>query len=253
VRFGLLVALVAGLGTAMLVVGPDQHGLTALITGAPVLAPLAAVLASAALVPALAPRTLLAAVGGALFGALAGTVYVLLGVTLGATVAFLVGRVLGRDFVVGVLHRRPALRGRLGLLERVVQRWGLLSVVVLRLIPLIPFGLANYACGTTGLRRRDFAVGTLLGAAPATVAYALLGAAATHHDTATMALASGVALALGVAGTIGTALVWRHRHRLAPETATGPAAEAEPAAPARGRLSPAYAAEVPPRPGRTGG
>ena len=210
VRFAALVLLVVGLGLVMLLAGPDRTHLTALISGSPVLAPVTAVLASALLVPAMAPRTLLAAVGGALFGAAAGTAYVLAGVTLGATAAFLVGRALGRDFVA------PRLRGRMGLVEAAVTRRGLLSVIVLRLIPLVPFGLANYAFGTTRLRRREFALGTLLGAAPATAAYALLGAATVRRDAGAIAVATAVVVSLGLAGTIGTVLVWRRRPRQRP-------------------------------------
>lgn len=211
VRFAALVVLVAGLGLVMLLAGPDRAHLTALISRSPVLAPVTAVLASALLVPALAPRTVLAAVGGALFGAAAGTAYVLAGVTLGATVAFGVGRVLGRDFVA------PRLRGRMGLVEAAVTRHGLLAVIVMRLIPLVPFGLANYAFGTTGVRRRQFVLGTLVGAAPATLAYALLGAAAMRRDATSMAVATAVVVTLGVAGSIGTVLVWRRRPRRVPE------------------------------------
>jgi uncharacterized membrane protein YdjX (TVP38/TMEM64 family) len=172
-----------------------------------VVAPLVAVIGSALLVAAITPRTLLAFVGGALFGTTAGTVYVLAGVTAGAGLAFGIGRLLGRDFVSG--H----LRGRFAMVERAVAERALTSVLVCRLIPIVPFGISNYAFGTASVRTMPYLVGTIVGAAPATVAYAGLGAA-TMHGNATGVTYAGVAVAmLGIGGAIGTYLVWRRRPR----------------------------------------
>jgi uncharacterized membrane protein YdjX (TVP38/TMEM64 family) len=207
VRFGLLVVLVAGLGGLMLVHHPSRHTLLHVVAHSRLVAPLVAVVGSAVLVAALTPRTLLAFVGGALFGTVAGAGYVLAGVTAGATLAFLVGRMLGRDFVLS--H----LRGRFALVEQAVARRALRSVLICRLIPLVPFGVSNYALGTASVRLLPYVGGTLVGALPATVAYAALGAATMRGD-ATGATVAGTAVAtLGVGGAIGTYLVWRRRPR----------------------------------------
>jgi uncharacterized membrane protein YdjX (TVP38/TMEM64 family) len=205
VRFGVLVAIVAGLGLMTLLAHPSRHGLVAAVHHSQLMAPMVAVSGSALLVAALTPRTLLSFVGGALFGTMAGTGYVLLGVTAGAVLAFGVGRILGRDFVAG--H----LRGRFALMEQAVARRALLAVLVSRLIPLVPFGISNYALGTASVRFRSYLIGTLVGATPATVAYAALGAAAMRGDS-TGTVWAGVAVGvLGVGGAIGTYLVWRRR------------------------------------------
>jgi uncharacterized membrane protein YdjX (TVP38/TMEM64 family) len=209
-RFGVLVTLVAGLGVLALANRPSRHGLLATVHHHHLVAPLIAVIGSAVLVVALTPRTLLAFVGGALFGTLAGTGYVLVGVTAGALLAFCTGRFLGRDFVAS--H----LRGRVALVERAVARRALLAVTVSRLIPLVPFGISNYALGTASVPVRPYLVGTLLGAAPATVAYAALGAATMRGDGIGAAYAGLAAGVLGIGGMIGTYLVWRRRPRRAP-------------------------------------
>jgi uncharacterized membrane protein YdjX (TVP38/TMEM64 family) len=207
VRFGVLVVLVAGLAGLMLVEHPSRHALLHAVKHSQVIAPLVAVLGSAVLVAAITPRTLLAFVGGALFGTAAGTAYVLVGVTAGAGLAFAVGRLLGRDFVSG--H----LRGRFAMVEQAVARRALTSVLICRLIPLVPFGISNYAFGTASVRTVPYLAGTFLGAVPATVAYAGLGAA-TMHGNATGVTYAGVAVAmLGIGGAIGTYLVWRRRPR----------------------------------------
>jgi uncharacterized membrane protein YdjX (TVP38/TMEM64 family) len=207
VRFGVLVVLVAGLGIMTVLNHPSRHGLLAAAHSSHVVAPLLAVVGSALLVTALTPRTLLAFVGGALFGTLAGAGYVLVGVTAGALLSFAIGRLLGRDFVAG--H----LRGRFALMEQAVARRALLAVTISRLIPIVPFGISNYALGTASVPFGSYLAGTLLGATPATVAYAALGAATMHGDPTGAAFAGTAVAVLGVGGAIGTYLVWRRRPR----------------------------------------
>lgn len=207
VRFGVLVALVGGLALMTLLVRPSRHGLLAAAHSSHVVAPLLAIVGSAVLIVAVTPRTLLAFVGGALFGPLAGSGYVLVGVTAGSVLAFVIGRLLGQDFV------GSHLRGRFALMEKAVARRALTAVTVSRLIPLVPFGISNYALGTTSVRLRPFLTGTLLGAAPATVAYAALGAATIEGNPTGTAYAGVAVAVLGVGGAVGTYLVWRRRPR----------------------------------------
>ncbi|HEX6501200.1 MAG TPA: VTT domain-containing protein [Micromonosporaceae bacterium] len=235
-RFGALVVLVAALAAIMLTMGPSRHQMIAAVAGSP-LAPAVAVLGGAALAAALAPRTALAFVGGALFGAAHGGLYTVVGVTLGAALAFGVGRYLGRDFVA------DGLRGRLAAIEASVTRRGMVAVVVARLIPLVPFGVSNYAFGTTAIRFPTFVAGTLLGAAPATFAYAALGASTARGSTTGTMIAGASVIALGVAGSIGTFLVWRRR----PQRVAVPELRAD--AP----VSPNGPATPPLSPGRTDG
>jgi uncharacterized membrane protein YdjX (TVP38/TMEM64 family) len=207
VRFGLLVVLVAGLGLATLLAHPSRRGLLHAVHSSHLVAPLVAVVGSALLVAALTPRTLLSFVGGALFGTLAGSAYVLVGVTAGAILAFGVGRLLGRDFVAG--H----LRGRFALIEQAVAKRALTAVIVSRLIPLVPFGISNYTFGTTSVGFGAYLAGTLIGAIPATLAYAALGAATMKGDPAGATYAGIAVGGLAVGGAIGTYLVWRRRPR----------------------------------------
>jgi uncharacterized membrane protein YdjX (TVP38/TMEM64 family) len=205
----ILVGLVAALFVATLVAGLDKDALLNAAGGNGLFAPAAAVIGSALLVAALVPRTLLALAGGALFGTVLGAVYVLVGVTTGAALAFCVGRLLGRSFV------STRLRGRVAVVEAAVARRGVWAVVVCRLIPIVPFALSNYAFGTTSVRPRQMITGTMLGALPATVAYAALGSATMQGDWLGAKVAGGCVLALGACGVIGTYLVWRRRPRAA--------------------------------------
>jgi len=229
IRFAILVILVVTLVVGTLIIGPDRHNL---VQAASMTGPAAAAIAvagSALLAVAVVPRTLLALVAGALYGWLPGTMYSLIGVTLGASIAFVIGRTLGREFI------RARLHDRLATLERMLSRWGLLAVAIARLIPLVPFGISNYAFGVTSVPVARFALGTLLGAFPATAAYAVLGSATTHGEPRLAAAAGVVVIGLGIGGSIGSCLLGRNQlvglARRVPRMASRLRRQDQPAAP----------------------
>jgi uncharacterized membrane protein YdjX (TVP38/TMEM64 family) len=114
------------------------------------------------------PRTLLAVVAGLLFGVGWGFVWTALGSVAGAIAGFLVARYISSG---------PIDAKRLGPIGAQVERGGWRAVAVLRLIPVIPHTLTNYALGLTSLSLSTYAFGSLLGQLPMTIAYVDLGAA----------------------------------------------------------------------------
>jgi uncharacterized membrane protein YdjX (TVP38/TMEM64 family) len=134
------------------------------------------------------PRTVLAVAAGALFGVGWGTVWATLASVLGAVAGFLMARYLNS----GLLDLE-GLR-RVGPILLRAERGGWRAVAVLRLIPVIPNSLTNYALGLTRLDLRAFVVGTVLGQLPLTIACAELGAA-------------GETLAAGKAGWLEPTLI----------------------------------------------
>ena len=114
------------------------------------------------------PRTLLAIVAGLLFGMGWGIVWAATGSVAGAVAGFLVARFVNSDLV------DPR---RLGPIVGAVERGGWRAVAVLRLIPVIPHSLANYALGLTRLPLAAYSLGSLLGQLPLTIAYVDFGAA----------------------------------------------------------------------------
>ena len=117
------------------------------------------------------PRTLLALGAGLMFGMWWGALWAALGSLLGAVAGFLVARYLG-----GGLAERAGWRRAAALLARAANG-GWRMVAVLRLVPVIPHSLTNYALGLTGVRLGAYVLGSLLGQLPLTIAYADLGAA----------------------------------------------------------------------------
>src|SRR4030095_16304519 len=107
--------------------------------------------------------------GGALFGPVWGGLWNLLGATLGAALAVLVARYLAGDLV----SRKAA--GLLGRLIEGVNAEGWRFVAFVRLVPLFPFNLANYALGLTRISLQHYVIATLLFMVPGVVAYTWLG------------------------------------------------------------------------------
>ena len=115
------------------------------------------------------PGAIFGLVGGALFGPLWGTLLNLAGATLGATAAFLVARYLAADWV------RQKAGGRLDRLIAGVEAEGWRFVAFVRLVPLFPFNLTNYALGLTRISLRQYVLASVVCMAPGTLAYTWLG------------------------------------------------------------------------------
>ena len=120
------------------------------------------------------PGSLLTLGAGAVFGVAWGFPLVSLASTLGATVSFLVGRFAARDWVAA----RAAGNPKFGAIDAAVGREGWKIVGLLRLSPVFPFNLLNYALGVTRVRLRDFVLASWIGMMPGTLLFVWLGALA---------------------------------------------------------------------------
>jgi uncharacterized membrane protein YdjX (TVP38/TMEM64 family) len=114
------------------------------------------------------PRMPLAIVAGLLFGAGWGAVWATCGSVAGAVAGFLVGRYVNASLI------DP---GRARVVSAYIEQAGWRGVAILRLIPVVPHSLTNYALGLTRLRLGPYTFGSLLGQLPMTIAYVHLGAA----------------------------------------------------------------------------
>jgi len=106
---------------------------------------------------------------GILFGPLWGTVYALVGATLGAAVAFLAARTVGRDWT------EEKLSGPLKRMKQGVEKGGWEFVAFMRLVPVVPFNLLNYALGLTRIRLVPYALASFVFMAPSTAVYVYAG------------------------------------------------------------------------------
>jgi len=136
----------------------------------------------------LAPAFLLTVSAGAIFGILRGSVVVFIGALLGASAVYVLASPLARSRWLARLTRDR----RVAAVRAAVVGEGTRVMFLLRLSPLVPFNVLNYALALSGVRYRDYAV-ALLGMIPAIVMFTYYGRIV--GDVA--ALAAGVALPHG--------------------------------------------------------
>jgi uncharacterized membrane protein YdjX (TVP38/TMEM64 family) len=170
-RVLVMLLLAAGLVAAWLHRGAlDPTALTATLTRYPA-TPVIFLLVHVAASLLFVPRTVMAVAAGLLFGIAGGILWAALGSVSGAVAGFLVARYVNGGLI------DPESMPRIGPILLKAERGGWRSVAALRLIPILPHSLVNYALGLTRLSLASFTFGSLLGQLPMTVAYVDLGAA----------------------------------------------------------------------------
>ena len=115
------------------------------------------------------PGSVLTLAGGALFGPVLGTFYNLTGATLGAALSFMIARYLASEWV------EQKTGGRLKQLKEGVESEGWQFVAFVRLVPLFPFNLLNYALGLTRIKLSHYVIASYLFMLPGAIAYTYLG------------------------------------------------------------------------------
>ena len=118
----------------------------------------------------LAPSFLLTMAAGALYGVMWGSVVVFVGASLGGSTVYALALRLAGTRWLRRLDREP----RIVVVRNAVRHDSLWVQFLLRLSPVIPFTLLNYALGLAKVRFRDFA-GALVGMVPAILMYTYYG------------------------------------------------------------------------------
>ncbi|MFO0689634.1 MAG: TVP38/TMEM64 family protein [Myxococcota bacterium] len=197
---------------------------TSWVEGLGALGPLVFVAGYAAAVVAFVPGSVLTLAGGALFGLGRGVVYVFVAAVLGSTLAFLLARHVARDAVA----RRIEGDARFAAIDRAIGEEGRRIVFLLRLSPVFPFTLLNYALGLTRVRLVDYLVASF-GMLPGTILYVYAGkvggevVAAAGGAGAQRGLADWALLGVGLAATAAVTIRITQIARRALERATGDA------------------------------
>jgi uncharacterized membrane protein YdjX (TVP38/TMEM64 family) len=118
----------------------------------------------------LAPAFVLTFSSGAVFGLWRGTLLTFVGAVLGASAVYAVAAPLARSRVLRWIDRDP----RVAATRRAVARDSGWIMFLLRLSPLVPYSLLNYALALSGVRFRDYLL-ALIGMLPAIIMYAYYG------------------------------------------------------------------------------
>lgn len=113
----------------------------------------------------LVPVSLVTIAAGGLYGGVVGVVIASVGGALGATACMVIARFALRGAPATWLVRRPWHRR----LTRMVERRGPLVVAGVRMIPILPGNLLNYAMGMVRIDLPRYMLWTWLGSLPSTV------------------------------------------------------------------------------------
>ena len=210
-KVALVVLLLAVASTAIYVIGV-QHisirdiaaSLDELVMSYGPLGPVIFVAAYVAATLVLIPSTALTLAAGYLFGPGFGTALVSLAATLGASLAFLISRYLAQPYAKAKLQAYPRLES----IEEQISAEGIKLVLLLRLAPLIPFTILNYALGVTDIAFVRYVAATWLGKLPGIFSSVYLGSTGRSIDAATSTGGiNKVSFALNAVGVFASILV----------------------------------------------
>lgn len=146
------------------------------------------------------PDGILALAGGLIFGFAWGSLYIVLGALCGGTLSFYLARLYGNKMREKLAHEK------LINFQKSVKRHGLIMILLLRLVPLVPFNIISYSAGFSTIRYRDFFFATLLGMSPGVLVYANIGAQSLSFGSREFYISIGLLVALVV-----VSMVLKHR------------------------------------------
>lgn len=177
---------------------PDQFG--EWIEQYPAWAPLIAI--GFALFVSLTPLPMetIAIVNGMWFGPVVGGILTWIGALIAAMLAFTIAKLIGFPIVSRLLPKAAFYR-----MQQAVDDHAPSTLVMVRMIPLIPFTVINYGAGVTTVRWRTFLWTSAVGMAPPTILWVTLG----HMMMTEPALAFMILFGLAVFSFL---LVKRLRH-----------------------------------------
>ena len=115
------------------------------------------------------PAGVLSASAGLIWGAAKGFFILQIGANISSTVEFLIARSFGREMV------KKYFKGKMANLDEKIEKHGFLTVLLIRLIPNLPWDVQNLSLGLTRVKFRDYFFATLIGIMPGSFAFVYFG------------------------------------------------------------------------------
>jgi len=168
-RLGLLALVLGGIVVSAAIETREPTWILARLEDLGPLLPLAFIAVHIVASLTFVPRSAMAFVAGALWSFWTACLWSQIGATAGAVSGFLLARYVNAGLLV------PEEMARLGPLLLRAEAGGWRSVMVVRLIPVLPHALTNYALGLTRVSLRAYAAGSFLGLLPHSFAFVSLG------------------------------------------------------------------------------
>jgi len=142
------------------------------------------------------PDGILALSGGLIFGFGWGSVYIIIGALCGGTLSFYLARLYGKKMHEKLSHEK------LINFQKSVKKHGFIMILLLRLVPLVPFNIISYSAGFSTIRYRDFFFATLLGMSPGVLVYANIGAQSLAFGSREFYISVGLLVVLVVVSMV---------------------------------------------------
>jgi uncharacterized membrane protein YdjX (TVP38/TMEM64 family) len=157
------------------------------------------------------PGAMLGVGAGMAYGLGWGTLLVVPVSVVAATLAFALGRTVARNWVARWVASNPKFQA----VDRAIGRHGFKIVVLVRLSPLLPYNLLNYALALTDVRLRDYVIGSFIGMMPGTMLYVYIGSiiggiASFSQGVSEVSTARYALTGLGLLATVGAAALVTH-------------------------------------------
>lgn len=117
----------------------------------------------------LLPALVTSAAAGIIWGPLKGFVILQIGANLSAIGEFFIARYFARSAI------EKMVKGRMAKLDEAIEKKGFLTVLLIRLIPNVPWDIQNLSLGLTKVKFRDYFWATLIGIMPGSFALVYFG------------------------------------------------------------------------------
>lgn len=203
-----LICIVATAVGVLLLADIDQKQLETWLKQAGIWAPLIYILLYTVGTILILPSTPLNLSGGAIFGVGWGTMWTTVAAVIAAVVAFAFTRTAGREVVA------KKFAGKWEAMDAEIRQGGLFYMFAIRLLPIIPYGLVNFAAGLTSIRFKDYFIGTLLGTVPGILPFVMMGAGLRSLKQGDIL---PLTFALALTGMLVGVATWYRRHRQSPQ------------------------------------
>ncbi len=116
--------------------------------------------------PPNAPITLSA---GLIFGPYGGAVLIMISALIAASITFWIGRSIEKKFLDRML------KGRWRDVGDKLEKNGFITVMLLRVVPIVPFEFLNYLCGLSRIKYSDYFWATFIGMIPGAIVMGYFG------------------------------------------------------------------------------
>lgn len=140
------------------------------------------------------PGTIGTLTAGAVLGFAVGFPVALVSALIGSIVAFFVSKVVGKEGM------NELLGDRLTSIDEWLMDNDFVSILILRLMPIVPFNALNYAAGLTSVRTSRYILASIIGIAPGTALSSFV-AANSNNMTGTPFIVASVILVVVIIGS----------------------------------------------------